>query len=66
MGETLSAAAASRLATKIQIYWASRGLAGVKVWAEPLESINEEGQPVTVFQVRSNISDLIRGKSLVS
>lgn len=59
MGDTLSAAAASRLAVKIQLYWASRGLSGVRAWAEPLPTLDEEGKPATVFQVRSNLAEIL-------
>ena len=60
MGDTLSAAGASRLAVRIQIYWASRGLSGVRAWAEPLPAVDENGKPATVFQVRSNIEEKLR------
>ena len=55
--DTLSASAASRLATRIQLYWVSRGVTGVQVWAEPFSGLGEDGKPATLFQVRSNIVD---------
>lgn len=61
--DTLSASAASRLATKIQVFWASRGVAGVKVWAEPFAGTGMDGKPTTLFQVRSNIVERLCGVS---
>lgn len=58
--DALSAATASQLATRIHLFWASKGVSGVKVWAEPLPIINDFGKPTTVYQVRSNIVERIR------
>jgi hypothetical protein len=57
--DSLSARGASAIATKIQVYWITRGLTGVRAWAEPIKSMNEEGKEVTVFQVRSNVVELV-------
>lgn len=59
MGDSFTARGASKLALKIQTYWAMRGLTGVLAWAEPVKSIGEDGKEVTVFQVRSNVVERI-------
>lgn len=57
----LTAIAASRLAVRIQLYWATKGLHGVQVWAEPI-SLGEvvDGERTIVYQVRSNIVEKLR------
>ena len=50
---------ARRMATRIQLYWVSRGLSGVHVWTEPLDTM-ADGERVTIYQIRSNIPERIR------
>ena len=51
---------ATRLASKIALYWTTRGLSGVQTWLEvvPLRSDAATGR---LYQVRSNIGELLRG-----
>lgn len=56
--------AAGQLALKIQHYWTQLGLTGVHVWAEPVHTVDVDSkEQVTVYQVRSNIVELIRESS---
>ena len=57
--DTFSRIGAARLATKIQVYWVSMGLSDVRAWTEPFTSI-EEGAKITLYSVKSNISDMIK------
>lgn len=58
----LSSLEASQLATRLQLFWTARGLRGVEVWTEPVQTVLE-GKDVVIFQVRSNIAEKLREHS---
>jgi len=49
--DTLSKAGAHALALRIERFWHSKGLPGVKVWTEPVDV----GGPLILHGVRSNL-----------
>lgn len=51
---------ALRLASKIQLYWITKGAIGINTWIEPIYTL-ESGD--TLYQVKSNIAEKLGGSS---